>query len=247
MRAVLAGLFFGVLISSVALAEDRPTVLGAGVAVITSPYKGADGRTMALPFLSCEYKGFYLLGIEAGYRFHDKDGIVLSVFGQPRFMGYHSSDSDALAGMEDRRESFDLGLKAEYALPFSTGWAVEGKIIQDALSRYDGREAAVMLRKVFTQEHFRLTLSGGVKGQSRQLTGYYYGVTAAEVRTDRPAYRPGAALNPTAGVVVMSGLSQDWPVVLRLGVDRLDTNIRKSPLAGRDYVLTAALGVTRRF
>jgi len=247
MRVLMVTASVVFLLASAAVAKETPCLVGAGAVVTTRPYAGTDSRVMPIPFFSWEYKKFTLQGIEAGYKFYDKDGLVLAALGQPHFMGYHSSDSDALAGMEDRRESFDLGLKAEYHLPFAKGWSVEGKVVNDALSRYNGREATAELKKSVMLDRVRFVFSGGIKVQSSQLTDYYYGVTSAEARADRPAYTPGCAVNPTAALTLMTGLSKEWPIVLRLGAERLDKNISKSPIVKDDYILTAFAGLARKF
>ena len=44
-----------------------------------------------------------------------------------------------------------------------------------------------------------------------------------------------------------SGLSQKLIVVVMMGIESLGDEIRKSPIVDKNYVLTAAAGLTYRF
>ncbi|MBF0620019.1 MAG: MipA/OmpV family protein [Candidatus Omnitrophica bacterium] len=243
---VFVSLFLMMSVMPVFAEESSPKLLGIGAVVMTRPYVGVGATTMPIPLVAWDYKGFYIRGIEAGYTFYDHGGLKLSAVTSPRMMGYSSEDSSALNGMEDRRKSLDAGVRLEQELPVK-GLSFNAKILNDTLSRYDGREGEVSLEQFLKGEYFRLRLSGGIKIQSSQLADYYYGVQSNEVRADRPAYMPGHAVNPFIGVMLSSGLSKEWPVILRAGIDFLDPAIHKSPIVEDSYTLSAMLGVAKRF
>ncbi|MBF0387305.1 MAG: MipA/OmpV family protein [Candidatus Omnitrophica bacterium] len=248
IRSMLVFLLLLVSAVPAALAEEAsPKLAGVGVVMMTSPYHGAGSAVMPVPSFAWDYKGFYIRGIEAGYAFYDQGGLKLSAITSPRMMGYSSEDSPALAGMEDRERSLDAGLRAELELPFGKDLSVNAKFLNDTMSRYDGREGELSLEQFVKGKFFRLRLSGGVKAQSSELTGYYYGVRGAEEGFDRPAYSPGMAINPFVGIMLSSGFSKEWPVILRVGVDFLDPVIRRSPIVEDSYTATAMLGFARRF
>lgn len=236
-------------VCSCVLAASGDEVLGlagAGVVMSTSPYDGVKTKTMTLPFLSGEYKNFYLQGVEAGYRFYKNDPWTLSVVVTPRFMGYSSEDSAALNGMEDRKRSMDAGLKADYALPWHA-LTLSGKVLTDTLSRSDGTVYGLFIHRAVKGKIFRLFLSSGVRYQNKSLVDYYYGVRDNEVRSGRPAYTPRGAVNPFADAVFSFGISKKVIVVTRFGVEALGSDIRKSPVVDESYVLSAAAGLTYRF
>ncbi len=246
-RVFLAVLLSGTMMMFPVLAEEpAPKLLGAGAVVMTSPYYGVGAKVMPVPFFSWDYKGFYFRGIEAGYSFYEHGGLKLSVVTSPRMMGYSSEDSTALNGMEDRRQSWDAGLRAELELPFK-GLSLNARVLNDILSRYNGREGELFLEQFYKLKYFRLRMSAGVKAQSAQLTGYYYGVRSAEVRPDRSAYDPGSAADPFVGVMLATGFSKEWRVVIRTGVEWLDNNICKSPIVKDTYIVSGAIGVARNF
>jgi outer membrane protein len=161
-------------------------------------------------------------------------------------MGYDSDDSDALNGMRDRRMSMDAGLKADHALPWHEV-VLSGKVLADALSRSDGMEYELALRRSFKGKIFRLIPSVGVRYQSGSMVDYYYGVRDNEVRAGRAAYEPRGSLDPFAKVIFTSGISKQWVIMTMLGVESLGSEIRKSPIVDESYVVNAAVGLTYRF
>jgi MipA family protein len=244
--------FVLVLVGSLAVplsangAEDL-RFLGAGVIMATSPYNGVGTKTMAVPILGWDYKNFYVKGVEAGYHFYKNDTLTLSVLGVPRFMGYSSEDSTDLNGMEDRRMSVDVGVKADVKLPLGEEVVLGVKVLTDAASRHDGQDVELNVSKLFRSKYFRLTPSAGARLQSSRMVDYYYGVEANEVRAGRPEYEPGQAINCFGKVLFSFGISQNWIVVTMSSVEFLDSEIRKSPIVDRDYLLTGVVGLTRRF
>jgi outer membrane protein len=226
--------------------QEVLNLAGVGAVVSTSPYDGVKNRAMALPFLSGEYKDFYLQGVEAGYRFYKKDAWTWSAIVTPRFMGYKSDDSVALNGMEDRQRSMDAGLKVDYVLPWYQ-LTLSGKVLTDVLSRSHGTAYGLFVHRAVKGDIFRLLLSAGVRYQDKSLVDYYYGVRNNEVRADRPAYAPRGDVDPFADAVFTFGISKRLIVVTMLGVEFLGSETRKSPIVDENYVLSAAAGLTYRF
>ena len=250
MRKYLFLLIFLVeMIAAVPLFAGEPElkVLGVGGLIATSPYDGVDSTVMPVPVMKWDYKGFYVRGAEGGYSFYDQGGIRLGIVTSPRLMGYHSDDSTALNGMEDRRLSWDAGVKAEIDLSFVQGLSLSAQILNDVLSRYDGREGRIALKQSYVSRYFRCSAEAGAKVQSRQLTDYYYGVGAAEARGGRSAYAAGTAVNPLMGLMLTTGVSRNWLIIGRVEVERLDSTIRKSPIVSDSYTVMGTLGIARRF
>jgi outer membrane protein len=232
--------------ASVSFADDDLCLVGAGALVSSTPYAGAKTLATAVPFASWQYKSFYIKGVEAGYRFYRTDALALSVLVAPRFMGYHSSDSDALDGMDDRRMSLDAGLKARVSLPWE-GAGLTARVTNDALSRSHGHVAQLGIDREFKAEIWRFTPSAGVRVQSGRMTDYYYGVRSEEARTDRPEYRPGAAVNYFADAMFSFGISKNWIVVTKGDVEFLADEVRKSPIVNKSVLFSGFVGLAWRF
>ena len=245
---VVCLVFLGIMAAPItANAEEVFKVLGIGAISHTSPYRGVGTKTLAIPIMAWHYKDFYVKGVEAGYHFYKNEELTLSILGAPRFMGYSSQDSTALDGMEDRRMSIDAGLKADFKLPLGEDAVLGVKVVTDAASRHDGQEAELSVSKKFRSKYFRLTPSLGARFQSNRMVDYYYGVKASEARVSRPEYEPGQAVNYFGEVLFNFGISQDWIVITKAGVEFLDSEIQKSPIVDKNYLLTGVVGLTRRF
>ncbi len=240
-------LFLSILLAGHASAEEDFKLLGGGVVVSTSPYRDVHNDVQVVPIAVWDYKNFYIKGIEAGYHFYSKGDLQLSVFGAPRFMGYHSSDSEALQGMDNRKASADVGLGLKYAIPFDKEVSVNASVTTDAGSRSDGEQAELSVSRDFESKYFRLTPTVGVNFESSKMVAYYYGVRPSEAVTGRPEYEPGYAVNYFGNVVLDFGISKNWIVVTMAGVDFLGSAIMKSPIVDRDEIFTGFVGLARRF
>jgi outer membrane protein len=227
--------------------EESFRLIGAGALVSQSPYRGVDNKVSPLFSVVWDKGPFYVRGIEAGYKFYNEAPLTAKVIIAPRLMGYRASYSDALSGMDDRLWSVDGGIGVDWALPYGKDMTLSFKAVNDLLSRHDGRAGEATLSKKFKHRYLEVIPSLGVRVLSSELTDYYYGVEPSETRADRSAYHPGHAVNYVGGIMLNSGFSRDWIVITRFGVEALDAKIRKSPLVDENLLLSAMLGLTRRF
>jgi outer membrane protein len=227
-------------------AEDL-RLLGVGVVTSTSPYRGADTRVTAVPIVVWDYKNFYVKGVEAGYHFYKDDHLTLSAMTAPRFMGYSSDDSDALDGMQDRRMGLDAGVRADFELPFAENFVIGAVAVSDVSSANEGQEYELGLSRKFGGEKFQFTPGCGVRYQSQRMVDYYYGVESGEARADRPEYEPGETINYFGEATLNFGIAKDWIVVTRAGIEFLGSEIKDSPIVDEDHLLTAVIGVVRKF
>jgi MipA family protein len=248
LRKLLIGVLCCFALTGSVRAENvSMRLIGVGTLISQSPYRGVDNKVSPLLSVVWNKGPFYVRGIEAGYKFYDKAPLTAKVIVAPRLMGYRASYSDALSGMDDRLWSIDGGLGVDWALPYGKDMTLSFKAVNDLLSRNDGRSGEVVLSKKFKHRYFEMAPSLGVRVLSSELTDYYYGVEPGEARADRSAYHPGHAVNYVGGIMFNSGFSRDWIVITRFGVEALDAKIRKSPLVDENLLLSAMLGLTRRF
>lgn len=240
---IFFSLFF---VSGVSFAEDIK-LLGLGVVVSASPYKGMDNKSLVLPLVVWSAGPFSVKGTELSWRVLDRGPLELRLLAAPRMMGYSAGDSDALDGMNDREKSFDAGLGASLELPFVENLSLEGKAAADVSGRHEGFSGELGLEKKFVSKYWRLSLSAGGRLHSARLEDYYFGVRPDEVRPGRPEYRPGTSGHFFAGTTFACGISRNWLLVSGFGVEWLGAGVRKSPLTGRDILPGGRLGLARRF
>lgn len=227
-------------------ASDRPQ-LALGVAAISSPepYAGADDDILVVPAISFSYKQFYFRGITAGFRLWESGGFRADAVAQARFGGYDEEDSPALAGMEDRRKSADVG--------FELRWERERRIgvrltpLVDALGRSDGQEVGFDVYVPLRFGPVRLEPRAGVEWQSDDLVDYYYGVRPEEALPGRRAFAGEEAFNLTAGLFLFTPLSQRLLLQSFVEYERLDSGIEESPIVDRGSAVTGFAAVSYRF
>jgi len=220
--------------------------LGLGAVSSPKPYKGADAELRLIPFLELSYKRFYFQGIRFGYKLVDGAELDLDVRGRYRFAGYEEDDSPYLAGMEDRRGTVDGGL----ALEWRRGrFGVAASAFADLLGRSDGAELAVNVSwaQPLADRQVLLTPAVGVEWQNAGLVDYYYGVRPDEALPGRPAYAGDAMLTARASLSLLWRASPRVAVLALVRADRLDDDVRDSPIVDERRAVFALAGLTYRF
>jgi outer membrane protein len=240
------------LVSSPANAQGPPRdafrwSLGAGVISSPRPYDGASNQTRAIPLLEVSYKRFYLQGIRAGYRVIQEDGFGLDLRVRAQFAGYEPSDSPKLTGMEERRETAEIGIASEIGL--GGRWSLGLGAFADVLGRHDGYQVSVDLgwSRVWDRGRFGLFPSLGVVWQSAEFIDYYAGVRPEEVRPDRPAFEGHGAVNAEVGVLGFYRVAPRWRITAIAQLQRLANEFEDSPIVDRRWGYFGLLGLTYDF
>ncbi len=86
-------------------------------------------------------------------------------------------------------------------------------------------------------------LNAALTFESSKVVAYYYGVSAAESRTDRPLYRPGAGLKTHLGVSAIYPLAEHWQLDGSIGLNLFSQQYLDSPLVTRRQESMAILMV----
>ena len=233
-------------------AQGRPEPDGVqwsiGLGVISSPrpYVGADNQTRVIPLLDLEYKRFYFRGILAGFRLVEKERFSLDVVGRGQFAGYEEEDSRFLAGMDERRETVEVGLSASWELG---AFDLDATVAADALGRSDGAQASLELtwRKLFGRGKGGLFPSVGVIWQDADFIDYYAGVEPAEARPGRPAFEGSSALNIGAGLRAFFRMNERARIVGLVRAERLASEYEESPIIDSRWGYFGLVGVAYEF
>jgi outer membrane protein len=220
--------------------------LGVGVISSTSPYRGAKSwNVQPIPAISYIGDRIQILGLTARCGILDRGDFSLAATANYRFGAYSEKDSSYLEGMGNRKDTVLGGLALQYTLP--EGFKLSAGYNHDLLDRSGGGIGRIGLGKAF--QHGLLTISPQitVNWLADKLADYEYGVSAAQARTDRPAYHPGDAVTLEAGVAVSRELYKNWQIILSGSVVFLPSNLKASPIVDQSQVFTSFVAVTRRF
>ena len=250
-RACSILLVIGVAVPAVAQQGPPPSdgpqwSLGVGVISSPRPYVGADNETRVIPLLELEWGRFYFQGIRAGYRLVDHDGLRLDLRARARFAGFEEGDSDFLRGMEERRETMDMGVGLEWDLGrFELGLG----LYADALGRSDGVEAVAELTypKILRRGRIGLFPKIGLVWQNDGFVDYYTGVRPEEAEPWRPAHEGRAALNAEAGVLAFYRFTERIRGIALVQGQRLADQYEDSPIIDDRWGYFGLVGASYSF
>ncbi len=226
----------------------RKGLIGAGVGVLakTSPYRGAEGmQGKLIPAVTYVGERIQILGPMAQVGLVDFGSGRLAATARYRLGAYEEEDSAYLEGMGDRKDSLFCGLALQ--VPIAAGLRISAGYEHDALDRVGGGMGRLGLRRGFAFGKWSVFPSVGLNGLTSELARHEYGVEDAEGRTDRPAYRPGAALNVEVGLGASAEWRGAWRVVVNGSVEFLAEELRDSPLVDASAVFHAFGGASYVF
>lgn len=231
------GALFSIVCSTAVRADDASaghtrSSIGLGLVDVQQPYSGVQAKTVPVPWLVYNNDRIFVSGTVAGYSFFIEDSYKLNLEIQPRFDHVTAGDSIQLAGIETRLASVDGGIELERS-------AGVGKFTFTAFHDLLGRSNGSFLGLGWIYPHpFAggfLTSVAGVEWQSASAVSYYYGVSSAESRSNRPTYSPGGGLNAYLGVFYAHPLSKSWQWIVGARYTRLSAAVSDSPLVDRNY------------
>ncbi|MEZ5451758.1 MAG: MipA/OmpV family protein [Thiothrix sp.] len=231
------------LLPSAAFADTDsllPVDLGLGVSVRQSLFVGGDadvGATWTTP----DREGFDIKG--ATWSFNKTDSHQVYIGAGLDEWDHERGDSPQLQDMNKLDRALNLKLGAAWKLPSGV---VNAEVAKD-VAAHKG-----------TQAHLRYTLNSltdaavvrpYVEGQwlSSDMTDYYVGVDADEVKTGRPVYQAGDALALKAGVRLEKPLNNKWTLVGGVDATHYDAEITDSPIVDKSTVWGGQVGVAYKW
>lgn len=235
--------------------EGQPPSFSWGflVAGITQqqPYTGIKRFNFGIPLPYFENKWVQLLGPRLDVKAHEfkwgKDqelsfGVGVDLFG---FNGYKPTDAPILNGMEQRKNGIFAGPFAKWKNPFAT---VTAEWMLDASRNSKGQRFSVGVERGFgIGQRIMVTPGLSLTSLNGKYADYYYGVRAAEVRPDRPAYLAKSTMNVDFSVRTDYMLSQKQGIFGALQFTGLGTSIKDSPLVDRSNETMIIVGYLFRF
>jgi len=179
------------------------------------------------------YNGKYIFfrGTAGGIHLFSRDSIELNVMGRYRFTKLDPDRNAFFEGMDTRKQTVDGGLE----LRLRGRWGeANANYLTDTLNRHKGQSAEISYRYTFDRGRFSFSPFITWAWNDNKLTNYYYGVTEAEARPDRPEYTPGDSQWIGFGMNTAWWLSDRIQFFANLGFSGVDTVVSDSPLVAED-------------
>lgn len=218
--------------------------LGLGVGTETSPYRGVDTETKALPVLTYENKYVRLFGPSLDLKLPSAGPVSFALRARYSEQGYKASDADELQGMAEREGGLWLGARADWRLP----WAqVAAEWLGDAEDRSGGQQIKLEASRRFQLGGASLKPHLALVWQDSSYVDYYYGVRAGESRAGRASYAGTSTVNTELGLLVNVPLAPGHSVFMNLSHTVLGSAIKDSPLVGRSGVSAVRAAYVYRF
>jgi outer membrane protein len=210
--------------------------VGVGVIALSSPYRDYDG-SIVQPIPAVTYIGerFQIFGPYAQVDIARIGGLHLAATAILRIGVYAEKDSPFLEGMGDRSTTLMGGLALRYNLPL--GIDLSAGYQHDVLGRIGGGAANIKLEETLPLGFLRITPGVGVKWLGKSLSNHDFGVPAGKALEDRPAYRLGETFGIETGLGTFIEISRAWRLILDVGIEFLDGDIKASPIVGEGYVI----------
>lgn len=224
--------------------------LGLGMLAKQDAYKGIKRETMAIPLLRFEneYVEFGGLGLEVklpSVQLGEGSRITFGIVGEAELNGYKAKDAPVLAGMAERKSGLWVGGKVGWENQFvdlSAQWTA------DASGHSKGRRFSLGVEKEWhLGQHTMVVPYMTAHWLDKKYVDYYYGVRAAEATAGRAAYLGKGGMNVDIGVRTMYRFDQHHSVMLDVGITRLASQIKASPLVGRSRTSELILGYMYSF
>ena len=229
-------------------APSGSAALGGGLRFGQSPYFASDNEDERqldlIPLYLYEGKYLFARGTSGGVHVLRKDGFEVNLYTRYRFQKLDPDSNIFYEGLDEREQSLDAGVE----LGLTQNWG-ELKLdwVTDTLDRHNGQEVRFSYRYRFETGPWSISPYISWTWQDANLSDYYFGVSEAEARPDRPAYSPGESQ------WVGFGLNTAWHVSDRIvffgniGFAGADTEIIDSPLVEEESVSSAFVGGTYLF
>ena len=212
--------------------------IGFGMYAQSQPYKNLEPIYAPSPAIFYDNGIVYARWTRFGlYFFGDKTDNLswgFSLTAQPRPNQYDPSKSSDLAGLEEKKSSFEGGLAFTM---YGGGKYLEAMVVTDMLNRYDSYIAKVESGFKYKKGKLSLYPSVVVVYESKKFTQYYYGITQEEAsRTQYERYLPDGGLRFALQSYFNYALSDAWSLFFNARLDRITNNAYNSPIVDERYI-----------
>lgn len=236
------------------LSEERSWRLSLGAKVVRAPkYSGADDQKIdPLPIIDGyvaldERICLFVEGFSFGINYSLLPSLNIGLQSNIR-SNRKSADSPDLDGMDDIDDAFETGPFISYRI--TDHISIEFVELFDISDTHEGWLADLTLTGEYPIKRIPVTLSfsGGLSYGSEEYNQTYYGVTAKEANTTRPAFNAEAGLNCiTLNFSLSYDFTEHWGVTGDITAEQLLGDIVDSPIVKEKTQIEPALGVYYTF
>jgi len=225
--------------------------VGIGAAAKEKPYIGVDRETKIIPIIQFENKYIRVFGPGVDVKLpdihiSDTQKINFSAVGRYDLSaGYEASDSWVFSGMAERKGSIWAGARIRWENGLVN---VSGEWLGDASGYSKGQRGSLGLERSWRfGRHLMFSPRMAAKWLDSKYVDYYFGVRDSEATIGRAAYRGTSGVSAEVGMRSLFMIDRHHSVVLDVGVTRLASEIKNSPLVGRSSEANAFVGYVYRF
>jgi outer membrane protein len=235
---VVTACLFGVNVGAQEVAEipffhapPGSAALGAGLRFGQSPYLASDNEDQRqfdlVPLYLYQGRYIFARGTAGGVHLYKNDAFQFNLYTRYRFQKLDPDSNEFYEGLEERKQSWDAGIEAGLTQKWGE---VKISYVVDTLNRHNGEEARASYRYRFDAGAWSFSPYVSWTWQDDNLTDYYFGVSEAEARPDRPEFSAGESEWVSFGVNTAWHLSERIVLFGNVGFAGTDTDVVNSPL-----------------
>lgn len=230
--------------------EKEEVTIGFGPYIQSQPYKNTSDMILPSPVIFFDNSLFYIRWSRFGvYFLGDKQEDFawgFSLTAQPRTLGYKSSDSLYLLGMDERKSSFEGGLafSAKYKDTY-----LENMLLHDLLGYSKSWLNRTEIGTKYSIGKVNFYPSVVMVYFSDKFMNYYYGVKANEVNLtlNRPLYNAGGGFEFGVQSYVGFPIAKNFSALLNFRYDLLPSSAKNSPLVEDNYIYSGLASILYNF
>ncbi len=229
-------------------AAPGTAALGGGLRLGQDLYRAADDDDQRqydlVPLYLYNGKWLFARGTMGGVHFVNRENFELNLVARYDFRKLDPDRNAYYAGIDERKQTVEGGIEFRAR----GGWGqVDISLLTDLLDRHGGQIGDLGYQYNFNRGRFTFSPFVGWSWQDHSVTGYYYGVSAAEAAPDRPEYTPGQAQWLYYGLNTSYWISDRIAFFANVGFGGVDTAVTDSPLVEEDTASVVFIGGTYVF
>lgn len=252
--SVLLALAAGVLLmSSSAWAVQPPTLnlrqpgwwVGLGFLRYERPYIGVSHWDRFIPLFNISIGAFSVRGDTIEWRFWRQGASEFFLVARPDALHYNPAANEVLSGMTSKLPTAMGGVGWRWAMIHHV--SLQATLLTDLLRRNDGEIASVDLKGHWRAGTWLVQPLLGISWESGNYVNYYFGVTQAESRINRPTYDGKGTLVEKAGVSIVKQFGRHFALLVGAFGEHFGAGIKNSPIVAHGDILNSVFGLYFRF